>query len=1218
MQVDVGRVLGRGRFEVLSRLGEGAAGLVFAVRDRQTDAHLALKTVRLEQPSALALLKREFRAVQDVAHPNLVRLDELFEENGAWFFTMELVDGQDWLSYVRPRGAEGSFDETRLRASLSQIIEALSALHGTGTVHRNVKPSNVLVSRAGEVKLIDFGIAAGANRAQPEEEGIVGTAAFMAPEQVLTEQPTPAWDLYSVGAMLYLAISGRLPFSDRAGSVLEAKVQGTPTPVQELVPGAPADLAALCDALLRSDPLERPDAAAALATLGARQTSSGTLRAAAPVEAFVGRGHELDVLSRAFSDAQNGGTVSVIVEGISGVGKSALLQRFVRDLDGKALVLHGKCNEREYVPYNGVDAIVDGLATDLASRDEQWFDCVQSRSVHLLPTLFPVLRRVPFFDRGSVAPPSTAGGSPQELRARVFAAFREVIARVAEHKPLVLAIDDIQWADGDSRLLLAELLAPPSPPGVLLVCSRRARGSETESAPLTLPGGVRHLSLDTLASHDISDLLAQIPDARGLEGETLRALAAESGGHPLFLQELVRLSARGDAVTSGALRLDEALFARISSLGDRERSVAYAVAVAGVQTSFEVVADAASVPRRDLTPLIATLRAANVVKISGAAGHRKIEPYHDRVREAVVSRLADLPAWHERLARALERAPERDVERLAVHWDGAGDPLRAGPLYLEAAERASAALAFDRAADFYGRCVRLGPSATPDPKAVEHSLATALLNAGRAEEAAKVLLSLAERAEPDDAVDLRSRAANAFLTSGHFAEGSAQLTAVLTAVGFRLPASRLGVIFMMIWQRLLLRLRGLGFAPREPSSIDPRTLRRLDVCWAVAHGFGMTNAAVGSAFHTLGSRLSLDSGDAYRAARALSGFTLTASMAGRKGERYTAQVLAKVTELNGPIGHPYVEAFRMAGEGFAAYMLENWTPATRAFQDSVRAFGERCVGTTYELGTVRNMLGRALAHRGRLVELEALMAPTLRDAVRRNDRFNVINVRMTSSVLLALASGDVARAEEEVTEAKGLLSPGFQLQHVYWLVSATMVALYGGRPDAALALLDEHQAALDRSLLETIQSVRVMTTHLRARIRLSLARRDPARRDQHLKVAQHCATRLRREGLPAAASFATLVEAGLSAARGDNESAAERLRDAVARFDAADMKLYAAAARMRLASLVSAAEAGALRGAASARFAEERVRAVEPFVALHAPGFDEASASSPRAPRSSN
>ena len=191
-------------------------------------------------------------------------------------------------------------------------------------------------------------------------------------------------------------------------------------------------------------------------------------------------------------------------------------------------------------------------------------------------------------------------------------------------------------------------------------------------------------------------------------------------------------------------------------------------------------------------------------------------------------------------------------------------------------------------------------------------------------------------------------------------------------------------------QRLLLKLRGLGFKAREPREIDPRTLTRLDVCWAVAHGFGMTDAATGSVFHTLGSRLALNSGDRFRAARGLAAFALSASIAGRKGRKYTEKVLRTIRSLNAPLRHPYIEAFIKAGEGFAAYMLEDWITANERFAEAVVGFGERCVGATYELGTVRNMMGRTLVHRGRLVELEAQVAPALRDAVRRNDLFNVL------------------------------------------------------------------------------------------------------------------------------------------------------------------------------------------------------------------------------------
>src|SRR5439155_752850 len=134
---------------------------------------------------------------------------------------------------------------------------------------------------------------------------------------------------------------------------------------------------------------------------------------------------------------------------------------FLEELHARALVLHGRCHEREYVPYKGVDAIVDELAAHLTGDDDA--DVLFSLSkpaMRLLPRLFPVLERVPFF--ASLMTGSSfmiAEGDAYELRARIFAAFRELVSRVATRRPLVLAIDDVQWADADTLALLGELLA---------------------------------------------------------------------------------------------------------------------------------------------------------------------------------------------------------------------------------------------------------------------------------------------------------------------------------------------------------------------------------------------------------------------------------------------------------------------------------------------------------------------------------------------------------------------------------------------------------------------------------------------------------------------------------------------------------------------------------------------------------------------------------------
>ncbi|HEY2510204.1 MAG TPA: serine/threonine-protein kinase, partial [Polyangiaceae bacterium] len=191
---------GTSRFEIRARVGQGAVGVVYDAFDTARKARVALKTLRIGDPEMLLSLKKEFRAVQDLRHPNLVRVDELFEERGTWFFTMEFVEGAPFVRHVRPKdrrsrasygptelkpAAPGpaEFDEARLRAALPQLVRGILALHDAGKVHRDVKPSNVLVTPAGRVVLLDFGVAGDVLRDVDETDpGMVGTAAYMAPE----------------------------------------------------------------------------------------------------------------------------------------------------------------------------------------------------------------------------------------------------------------------------------------------------------------------------------------------------------------------------------------------------------------------------------------------------------------------------------------------------------------------------------------------------------------------------------------------------------------------------------------------------------------------------------------------------------------------------------------------------------------------------------------------------------------------------------------------------------------------------------------------------------------------------------------------------------------------------------------------------------------------------------------------------------------------------
>ena len=524
--------------------------------------------------------------------------------------------------------------------------------------------------------------------------------------------------------------------------------------------------------------------------------------------------------------------------------------------------------------------MVDGLATYLVDQDAALLGTLSAEAVRLLPRLFPALVRVPFFSDAAAASHSLTEGAPHELRARDLPRVSERCwPKVAERRPLVVAIDDVQWADGGTRALLAELLAPPSPPRILLICARRlSRGRGRAPEPRADHGARRRRAVRASApafpvKRSRRSRLYSRGRRRWSESSSTRSPPGH-GGHPLFLQELVRRSARGGArFASGHVPADDALWDRVALLGQSEQRVVHAVAVAEVPTSLDLIATAAAVPRHELPGLMAALRGANIVKVTGKARDRRVSAYHDRVRKAVIAHPRRRRTT--RLARAARararRGDERDVERLAVHWSGAGDGPRAAGLYREAAERASGALAFDRAVDFYRRSIVLGGESPTERDVVERALATALVNAGRGGESGARVPRARRPGQRPSGDGLRGHAARENAScSGHFAEGAAELRAVLSSSDIRYPQSRFAVVLLILWQRLRIVLRDLAFTPRSPEEIDPRALAPA----STSVGPSPTDSRHDrprpprAHFHAMGARLSLNLGDPFRAARA--------------------------------------------------------------------------------------------------------------------------------------------------------------------------------------------------------------------------------------------------------------------------------------------------------------------------------------------------------------
>ena len=1245
--------LGTERFEIRDHLGTGGMGAVYRAYDREKKIDVALKVLLRLRPKAIMRFKREFRSLADVSHENLVSLYELFCVDERWFFTMELINGIPFRDYalgasprrfvqiaeqrtlsehsrngnvdsvsqlsmfspelvaapVQPIARLGSSsrvvsDFARLRRSLAQLAEGVCALHRSGHLHCDIKLSNIMVDEDERAVLLDFGLITTMRAYRRPEAMGAGTPMYMSPEQVLCKDLSEASDWYSVGVLLYRLLTGRWPHSP--GWIRDYQLSedfAAPPRASSLRADIPEDLDALCSDLLRKDPDHRPTGTDILRRLG--NTRASTRRARIDRHAaFIGRDRHLAKLERALADVDDGAGQIVYVRGDAGMGKTTLVQYFLDELqyDPRAVVLQGRCYQRETVPYKALDSLIDSLCHYLDTRPVKEVSGFLPDDMAALARVFPVLAQVA--KRVGSDASKDLPSDPQELRRRAAAALRQLFTRIGARHRLVLFVDDLQWGDIDSAPFLDSLMLPPDTPRLLLVATYRGKEADKSSLLRSLfaadrwlgnAAPMRTVDVGSLSGDESTALAYTLLLAAGVEARAAGAISRESAGDPLFIHELARYAAAAPDADRGSLSLADVIRARVANLVDNERSLIEILALAGRPIPVSIACQAAEIESSEQATMLHRLRTARLIHVlGGSESGEHIEIYHDRIREVVT---AGLPAqvqkgYYRRLASAVEESERPDPKSLAAYYLGAGDRAAAARYALIAARRAAEALSFARAAMLYQQALELGDHERGARRQILIEQAQMQQAAGQPGEASDSFLAAAELSSGLVALDLRRRAAGEKLRSGRIAEGMTAIEPLLREVGLEVPKSRMRAFAQILYWRARLRLRGLRFEPRQSADIPPRKLLRVTTSYDLYSGLVNADPVRASAITARALVEALSAGD--RESAVIHGTCEVIIISGLGQQRW-AQKMATFLESIGDSSRTLDRANLLFIKGmllvFRGHYAEGYARNREAIAE-LRNAPERI--DQYSPMWLRDLIAQyatlALLIQLDFAEMDRVAPGHITAAEQCGNGQCVVVLRSIAMPVLSLCRGDLDRAYRE-TEAVIADCPGddFQLPHFLALLGGVLADLYGEDGISALRRCQQVQSKLASSLLLQLQLVRIMWRFFRGLAAARACLEGAGNSDALLRRVAGDARALDREGMAMTHGLARLLRGSLAIARGHHDTANWLLGDAARAFDNCALTNWAAVTRWVLGKRIGGRKGESLAQAAETALAGHRI-----------------------------
>jgi class 3 adenylate cyclase len=726
---DVPSEIAAGRYRPRQFLGQGGRKRVYLADDAATDREVAVALFDTEGVGAAiqARARREAEAMRKLGdHPHIVSVLDTGEENGNPFIVSEYMPGGDVEGLLSAEG--GRLQVRRAVEIAADVTRALEHAHARGIVHRDLKPANIWLDDEGHASIGDFGLATTEGRSRVSGGTLVGTVAYLPPEQALGEAAGPESDLYSLGALLYEMLTGQPPFlGDDAVSIISQHLHADPVPPSRHNSEVPEAIDRAVLGLLAKSRSDRYASAAEsrerlLAALEEKPAEPAEEQKENPLDSlaggvFVGRDRELEQMRAAVDEAIAGRGRMLQVMGEPGIGKTRTTEELTTYAKVNGARVHwGRCREDDGAP--AYWPWVQAIRSFVREADPVGLAWQMGGGAAEIAQLVPEVA-----ERLDIEPASA--GDSEEARFRLFDSVTSFLVAAARDRPILIVLDDLHWADEPSLLLLKFAAREIGSSGLLVVGTYRdvELGRHHPLARVLgeisgTEGSVR-ISLRGLSVDAVERYIGMTAGAAPPPG-LAEAVQSQTDGNPFFVGEVVRLLASEGHLNDpdawqGVIpqgvrevvgrRLDrlseptnEAL--RVAAAIGREFEERLLVAVADLSSEELMTAAGEAISERLVTDL----------------GEGRYSFSHALVRDTLYDEAspAQRAALHERIGLALEEIcgdqPEARLGELAHHFLSAaprGDIARA----IDYAERAGAQamdqLAYEEAAELYERALEV-------------------------------------------------------------------------------------------------------------------------------------------------------------------------------------------------------------------------------------------------------------------------------------------------------------------------------------------------------------------------------------------------------------------------------------------------------------------------------------------------------------------------------